>query len=488
MPAHRYWKVILRPVAGSALSVSEIGLYSSGVRRDTPGSVSTLVAPTSGALADLSDGLTTGTVSWSASAAASPGAGLVFDLGSAFAVDEIRIGASTQTTEFPWALEVQGSDDAEAWGDTFVVPELLWPGVQSIAPVLADFYTPDVVFRLTGEGTVGSQVIVSSGTPTRAVVVVGNTSISATAVRGSGSITFDAVGDYLQGTLPELGAFDFTLQCWILPARTNEDWFFGLRDSNNTYAPLILGTGLGKVRFSGSLVVGQWQFNPTFAYGTELAPVGVWSHVALVRDGTTMRLYVNGVQSYTAAAVGSFSLASYLRFGLGASAHNGDNAWMGNIDDFEFILGRCLYPAGTSFTPPAELRSASGFSTSPTFVARAQFPAPRVLHSEWESPAWGVSTPGVVQARNRQDYYGWGRIVGTVKEKDTPDNAPLRRHVYCLDELSLIPVADTWSDATTGVYTFVDLDMTRKYTVISRDHEGVYRSVIANGLTPELMP
>ena len=44
------------------------------------------------------------------------------------------------------------------------------------------------------------------------------------------------------------------------------------------------------------------------------------------------------------------------------------------------------------------------------------------------------------------------------------------------------------SDAITGAYSFDYVDMTRKYTVISYDHTGIYRAVIADNQTPELIP
>lgn len=89
---------------------------------------------------------------------------------------------------------------------------------------------------------------------------------------------------------------------------------------------------------------------------------------------------------------------------------------------------------------------------------------------------------------HRRDFEGHGRIVGTVKEKALPSNAPLRRHVYCMDALTSTIVADLWSDATTGAYVFNDLDLKRRYTVFSYDHTNAYRAVIADNLQPELMP
>ncbi len=83
---------------------------------------------------------------------------------------------------------------------------------------------------------------------------------------------------------------------------------------------------------------------------------------------------------------------------------------------------------------------------------------------------------------------GRGRIVGTVKEKNTPANTPLKRRVVLLSMPGSRAIRETWSDPVTGVYTFDDVALDRVYTVVSYDHTGIYRGVVADNLTPELMP
>lgn len=87
---------------------------------------------------------------------------------------------------------------------------------------------------------------------------------------------------------------------------------------------------------------------------------------------------------------------------------------------------------------------------------------------------------------DRQDG-GRGRIVGTVKEKGTPANIPLRRRVVLLSMPGSRAIRETWSDPVSGVYEFNEIDMNRRYTVVSYDHTSVYRAVAADNLSPELM-
>jgi hypothetical protein len=90
----------------------------------------------------------------------------------------------------------------------------------------------------------------------------------------------------------------------------------------------------------------------------------------------------------------------------------------------------------------------------------------------------------------RLDIYfsGKGRITGTVKQKATPSNVPLRRRVFLLDETTNLIVRDTWSDAATGAYSFDAIDMNRRYTVITYDYENNYRAVIADNIVAEQTP
>lgn len=84
-------------------------------------------------------------------------------------------------------------------------------------------------------------------------------------------------------------------------------------------------------------------------------------------------------------------------------------------------------------------------------------------------------------------YGGRGRIKGTVKVAGTP-HLPVRRRVRLMAEMTGHCVAETWSDALTGDYAFEHLSTYYRYTVISYDHTGTHRAVVADHLTPEPMP
>ena len=86
---------------------------------------------------------------------------------------------------------------------------------------------------------------------------------------------------------------------------------------------------------------------------------------------------------------------------------------------------------------------------------------------------------------------GAGFVAGTVKErpKGAPEGSevPVWRRVRLYDERRGACIAETWSDATTGAYSFEYIDMQRIYTVLSYDHNGQFVAVAASGLVPERM-
>lgn len=98
----------------------------------------------------------------------------------------------------------------------------------------------------------------------------------------------------------------------------------------------------------------------------------------------------------------------------------------------------------------------------------------------------GVRGTSRAQLSGKRDMYfgGTGQITGTVKEKTLPANVPLHRRVCLVEEKTRLLVAETWSDATTGNYTFDCIDMERTYTVMAYDHTGLYRAVIADNIIP----
>lgn len=78
------------------------------------------------------------------------------------------------------------------------------------------------------------------------------------------------------------------------------------------------------------------------------------------------------------------------------------------------------------------------------------------------------------------------RYVCDTKVKGTPD-VPVSRRVLLCDELSGRVVRSAWSDGVTGLCAFNSIRLGVFY-VVSFDHTGANRAVIADGQIPVPMP
>lgn len=77
-----------------------------------------------------------------------------------------------------------------------------------------------------------------------------------------------------------------------------------------------------------------------------------------------------------------------------------------------------------------------------------------------------------------------GKITGTTKQAPaTPTGALVRLH---RDSDGLL-VAQTYSDAVTGAYEFLNVDIADKYTALAYDLAHNFRAVVADNLTPDPM-
>ena len=80
--------------------------------------------------------------------------------------------------------------------------------------------------------------------------------------------------------------------------------------------------------------------------------VNHWHHVAGVRDGNTLRVYQNGVQVGTASYSDSILNNTTDALFIGDVQTSDTNNMNGFISNVRLINGTCIYPNGTTFTPP----------------------------------------------------------------------------------------------------------------------------------------
>lgn len=114
-------------------------------------------------------------------------------------------------------------------------------------------------------------------------------------------------------------------------------------------------------------------------------------------------------------------------------------------------------------------------------------PALQWLAETSEPVPQNAATPVVRSTVMDMEFGGYGYIYGTVELYAQAGNIPLPRRVRLHRSRDGILVRETWSDAQ-GNYRFDGITERYTYDVIAWDHEGLQQSVVANDLTPEVMP
>jgi hypothetical protein len=228
-------------------------------------------------------------------------------------------------------------------------------GTAGYIPPDPDF--ANVSLLLHGDGTDGSTTFTDSSS--NAFTVTGNGGVEIdTAITkfGSGSIQFGGVDGYLSvaddAALDLTG--DFTIECWVYVASdATLPRPLAIKRSGVASSPYLLtirGSTPNSLNasFSGTTDGVSWQINGTFTGGTETFSVETWTHIAAVKNGTTVDVYVNGVSGLTLTSVPTlFSNSEALHIGSSDSGSTGIKA---HIDEYRITKGVARYTA--NFTPP----------------------------------------------------------------------------------------------------------------------------------------
>ena len=177
---------------------------------------------------------------------------------------------------------------------------------------------------------------------------------------GFNSIRLDgAQNNYLQinnssGTFQETG--DFTFEMWVKINAWDPSGSFGYKASflgynqhnfwlsiNSSGKPQFrMGCGDLTFNYSATSDANNWEGN--------------WKHMAIVRDGTTLKLFVDGVLEATkSCSGGSFMNSSTIKIGKNNGWPADLDAWISKI---RYVKGSALY--SSDFTPPTSLSNVSG--------------------------------------------------------------------------------------------------------------------------------
>jgi hypothetical protein len=161
-----------------------------------------------------------------------------------------------------------------------------------------------------------------------------------TAGHAGGALSFDGVNDYVtvadQAELRLTSAM--TLEAWVRPSALGSTWrtvLFKEQAGHMTYA-LYANTDTGRPT-AQAYVGGERD-----ARGATALAVGAWTHLAATYDGTTVRLFVNGVQAAAKAASGPMA-TSTRPLKIGGNAVFGE--WFTGLIDDVRVYNRALTAA-----------------------------------------------------------------------------------------------------------------------------------------------
>lgn len=184
------------------------------------------------------------------------------------------------------------------------------------------------------------------------LTTVGDAKVSTSVVKyGTGSMYFDGTGDYLD--IPRSSNFDFgsgnlTIEGWI-----------NVPDINSMLKCIFaVGVPVQVYSQSGTIVVWFNNTDSTVGYivialtgPSNSVVANTWTHFAVVRNGSTFTVYVNGVAGTPATGVTQSVFYSATQPRVGYVVGTGTYVFNGYIDDLRITKGVARYTS--AFTPPA---------------------------------------------------------------------------------------------------------------------------------------
>jgi hypothetical protein len=215
---------------------------------------------------------------------------------------------------------------------------------KQIISIGGDPFFSSVSLLLHMDGTNGSTTFTDSSSNGVTVTAVGDAQVDTiTKQFGTGSCKFDGSGDYLDIAASSLLSFpgDFTVEFWGLLSDVGLTSYQAFIEIG-TFANGILirsQPGMEDV-YVNNVFIGQIQSHLTS---------NVFSHIAMSRSGTSLKVFVDGITRITATVSGTInSGAAAAR--IGRARYTSGEAMTGFVDEVRITKGVARYTA--NFTPP----------------------------------------------------------------------------------------------------------------------------------------
>jgi PKD repeat protein len=169
------------------------------------------------------------------------------------------------------------------------------------------------------------------------------------------SAYLDGVGDYQ--TVPDSEAFNFgtgnfTVEAWVNPQGTGQRWIAsqwgtsGASDTNSCWYIFINASN----QFSGGVAYGNSTTQVALT-DTNTVLNNTWYHLALVRNGNIVSLYVNGRSVASSTAIGTSTVNNSNLTILVGARQGLTSYYTGYVSNFRIVKGTAVYTS--NFTTPA---------------------------------------------------------------------------------------------------------------------------------------
>jgi hypothetical protein len=268
------------------------------------------------------------------------------------------------------------------------------------------------------------------------------------------------------------GSSDFTLELWFNPSGVTGNQALITKVNNIAFSPFLIRLESAFLKFySSSDLATTWDIANALVIGT--VATSNWYHVAVTREGSSFKTFLNGVAGAGTSSAASLKDTVGYSLSVGGDKYASTHWFKGYIDDFRITKGIARYTE--DFTPPTAFKG--------------DYPAPPVFSAHNLPSIYGKSAfqwclldkKGVLLsqiASHRMPNIGWWSGTGTLTGLIEIGTTPVKRKVRLYESSSGVLLWEKWANED-GTYTFDTVSKAIEFTITSPDCVGTYNDVIA---------
>ena len=255
-----------------------------------------------------------------------------------------------------------------------------------------------------GNGGSGGSGIVILSYPDIYPAPASTTGSPTASTSGSGSILFNG-SSYLSSANNAAfkpGTGDFTIEAWVYPTSSaNQMLLIDVRDSGGAL-PWFWSLG------TPASIPPYFYDGTTSFTASNAIPINTWTHYAVSRTGTTIKVFLNGVQEVVGTCAVNLTASAIQT--IGGNQFSGSVGFSGYLSNFRFVKGTGLYTG--NFTPSTVPLTAI---TNTTFLLNTVSGAPLVDSSvsgivqsvSGTTPTWNQLSPFATGSGYKNRVYTW---------------------------------------------------------------------------------